>query len=405
MPATKKELILAVMVMLLIPVFGELALRAVNIQFDTQFYGPDSDLGWTLRAEAMGIFSTETRQFVVINKHGFRDAEREYDKPANTVRVAVLGNSWTEAMQVPLNKTYCAMLEKRLVEKSCFGAQRVEVLNFGVAGYSTAQELLTLRKEVWKYHPDVVIVAVYAARDIANNVRELNNAVDPERSPYFIFKGDRLVLDDSFRTVPALQPQQIILQNLSYKINDHSRVLQGLTALQRFAKIRVAMAAARERTEKSGMENLEYSIYKAPTLSAMQTGWRITEALLLEMRDEVKAHGAEFRTVILATRPQVIPEREQRVALAKKLGMEDLSYADKRIKEFGRLEGIAVTILAPALSAYAEEHLVYLNGFNRSNLGAGHWNETGHQVAAEAIASDLCAERTRKSSGTGITDR
>ena len=46
--------------------------------------------------------------------------------------------------------------------------------------------------------------------------------------------------------------------------------------------------------------------------------------------------------------------------------------------------------MAPSLSAYAQEHHVYLNGFTAKNLGMGHWNETGHRLAAEVIAKDLC---------------
>ena len=56
-------------------------------------------------------------------------------------------------MQVPLDKTYCSVLERKLSEDNCVGEKRVEVLNFGVAGYSTGQELLLLRKDIWNYHP------------------------------------------------------------------------------------------------------------------------------------------------------------------------------------------------------------------------------------------------------------
>jgi hypothetical protein len=34
---------------------------------------------------------------------------------------------------------------------------------------------------------------------------------------------------------------------------------------------------------------------------------------------------------------------------------------------------------------------MYLNGFTTVNRGAGHWNETGHRLAAETVAADLCA--------------
>lgn len=390
MPPTNKELILAALVFLAILVFGEVALRVAGSQFDAQLYAPNRSRGWGLRPGASGVVSSETRQFVRINRAGFHDKERTYEKTANTIRIAVLGNSWTEALQVPIEKSYTSVLQQKLNESSCFAGKHVEVLNFGVAGYSTGQELLTLQQEVWNYHPDLVLLAFYPARDIANNVRELNNATDPERSPYFIERAGQLILDDSFRSLPALQPRQIALQNLGYQANELIRVLQAVNALQRIGKIRLAMAAAGKRAESSGVDNLEFTIYAPPSLPAMQTAWHVTEQLILAMRDEVAAHGAQFHIVTLATRPQVIPDPAKREETMRRLGVADLSYADRRINQLGENAGIAVTNLGPPLAAYAEAHQVFLNGFNKSNWGAGHWNETGHQLAAEAITSDLC---------------
>src|SRR5271163_1915378 len=210
MPPTKKELILAALVALVLPALADVALRIGHVQFNSQLYTANQQRGWALRPSAEGLVADETRQYVRINSHGFRDLERSYEKQADTIRIAVLGNSWTEAMQVPLDKNYCSVLERKLTEQSCCAGKRFEVLNFGVSGYSTAQELLLLREEVWKYHPDVVILAFYSARDIANNVRQFNNAAEPDQSPYFVYRGNQLVLDDSFRALPAVQKRQIM---------------------------------------------------------------------------------------------------------------------------------------------------------------------------------------------------
>jgi len=403
MTPTKRELALALAVMLALPISTELALRAARAHFDPQLYAPDRGRGWALRPNAAGVVSIETRQYVRINSHGFRDQEHSYVKPPDTVRVAVLGNSWTEALQVPLEKTYCSVLAQTLTGSPCFARKRVEVLNFGVAGYSTGQELLLLQQEVWKYHPDVILVAFYPPRDIANNVRELNNAVNPGQSPYFVYRDAQLVLDASFRKLPALQPRQILLDGVGYWMNQHARILQAVDALQRFGKVRVAMAAVKERAEKFGVDNLEYSIYAPPAQPEMQTAWSVTEGLLRAMRDEVKAQGAEFRIVVLASRPQVNPDPARRAELMRKLGASNLSYADDRLRQFGAREGIPVIALAPALAEYAETHHVFLNGFNSANLGAGHWNETGHRVAAEIIAAQLCGNREGKEQIAAVT--
>jgi len=390
MPPTRKELALAVLVFLSIPFFCELGLRMAHIHFDPQLYGPDRSLGWVLRPGATGLVQTETPQWVTINSQGFRDRERTFTKSANTFRIAVLGNSWTEAMQVPIEQTFPSVLERELNQQGCLAGQQVEVLNFGAAGYSTAQELLMLQERVWKYEPDVVLLAFYPARDIANNVRELNNAISPERSPYFVLKDGKLVEDVSFQALPALQPREIVLQNLAYRLNERVQLLQAVHSLQRMAKIRFAMAAAKERAQSSGMDNLEYAIYRPPNTPEMQSAWSVAEALLRAMTNEIKEHNAKFRLVVLATRPQVIPDPVKRREIEQKLGVADLTYADQRLKEFASEQRIAITLLAPELSAYAEAHHTYLNGFNKSNLGAGHWNATGHRLAAEIIAKDLC---------------
>jgi len=391
MPPTKKELTLAALVMLVIPFIAEISLRLAHVQFEPQLYTADRQLGWSLRPGAEGTVVGENRQYVHINDHGLRDVPRSYQKPANTVRIAVLGNSWTEALQVPLDKTYCSLLERKLTGLPCFAGKQVEVLNFGVSGYSTAQEFLLLRQEVQKYHPDIVVVAFYSARDVANNVRQFNNAADPEQSPYYVYRGEKLVLDDSFQNLPAVQGRQIKSQKIRGAVNDHILVLQGVNALVRYGRARVATAAVKERAVKAGVESsMEHAIYAPPVRPALEEAWRVTEALLVAMRDEVRVHGAEFRIITLANRPQVIPDPKKRLEFMQSLGVSDLAYADERINALGVREGIPVTNLAPSLSEYAETHHEYLNGFNESNLGGGHWNETGHRLAAEAIAASLC---------------
>ena len=44
-------------------------------------------------------------------------------------------------------------MEKRLHDCPAVAGRNVEVLNFGVSGYSTAQELITLQRDVFAYSP------------------------------------------------------------------------------------------------------------------------------------------------------------------------------------------------------------------------------------------------------------
>ena len=61
------------------------------------------------------------------------------DKPPNTFRIAVIGDSFAEALQVDLDHTFWSVMERKLAEGWRGNGQRVEVLNFGVSGYGTAR--------------------------------------------------------------------------------------------------------------------------------------------------------------------------------------------------------------------------------------------------------------------------
>jgi hypothetical protein len=47
--------------------------------------------------------------------------------------------------------------------------------------------------------------------------------------------------------------------------------------------------------------------------------------------------------------------------------------------------------LADTLGRYAIEHRAYLHGGPLETPGVGHWNETGHRIAAGAVADALCS--------------
>ena len=46
-------------------------------------------------------------------------------------------------------------------------------MSFGVSGHGSGQQLMTLRHHVWKYDPDVVVLAFFAGNDISDNNAEL----------------------------------------------------------------------------------------------------------------------------------------------------------------------------------------------------------------------------------------
>ncbi|MFC1657076.1 SGNH/GDSL hydrolase family protein [Candidatus Moduliflexota bacterium] len=95
---------------------------------------------------------------ILSNGAGMRDL-REYGKqpPAGTVRIVGIGDSGMFGWDVPQDETYLARLEDSLNGREDL-AQAYQVLNFGVPGYNSQQEVELLAYRAMEYGPDIVVV-------------------------------------------------------------------------------------------------------------------------------------------------------------------------------------------------------------------------------------------------------
>jgi lysophospholipase L1-like esterase len=92
------------------------------------------------------------------NSYGLRDREYPLLKPANTLRVAVLGSSWTMGSGVEVEEIWHSVLEKELNEAGA-GEQNYEFINFGVDQYGLGELVAVLETKVPAFSPDLVIIA------------------------------------------------------------------------------------------------------------------------------------------------------------------------------------------------------------------------------------------------------
>jgi hypothetical protein len=101
-------------------------------------------------------------QEVSTNRWGMRDRDYEQKKPPGVYRVAILGSSISMGWGVADDESYENLLEDRL--NSEFGAgsyERVEILNFSVAGFSDFQKLWAFERAL-DFEPDVVLWEMHA---------------------------------------------------------------------------------------------------------------------------------------------------------------------------------------------------------------------------------------------------
>ena len=110
--------------------------------------------------------SADGRWSLTTNSQGYRDTrEWQYPRKPDVRRILVLGDSHTEGFECRQERTYAAVLEKRL---AAIG-QPTEVFNCGISGFGTAEELAFLESEGLKYQPDAVVVGWFA-NDLNDNV-------------------------------------------------------------------------------------------------------------------------------------------------------------------------------------------------------------------------------------------
>jgi lysophospholipase L1-like esterase len=115
------------------------------------------DLKYELTPGASGrVWGTDLK----INSQGFRGPEPSTNP--STHRVIVLGDSIAFGNDLPLEDTFSSQLQQRLVSQG----RNLEILNFGVGGYDTLQEVSLLEIRGLKYHPDLVVVS-YCLNDIS----------------------------------------------------------------------------------------------------------------------------------------------------------------------------------------------------------------------------------------------
>ena len=120
------------------------------------------------------------------NAMGLRDKEYEISKPDNTVRVVVLGDSWSMPAGVNIEDAWHSLLEEEFNRQR--GERRYEFINFGVGGYALRQYAGVLKYKVPKYKPDLVIVGWCSTndhREPASRLYDRPYEPKPAKNPFF----------------------------------------------------------------------------------------------------------------------------------------------------------------------------------------------------------------------------
>ena len=259
------------------------------------------------------------------NSLGYRDREHPVAKPPGVFRIAVLGDSIAAGYRVERTAdTFPALLESALRRDGL----RAEVLNFGVTGYNTSQEVETLRARALRFDPDLVILAYCHNDRRPPDVRILQALRESQ--------GDR----------PVLTAGEV------------SRVLVW-SALYRF--VRYGYLDARSGEDDPGPDPATLSPGEPPRAAAGDT----VEPALRELAGLSREHGFEVLLAVFPYLPKPYEEIHAR--------------EHARLAERARELGFHHLDLRPAFKACREG--------TREKIGFDRYHPTpvGHRCAARAL--------------------
>ena len=332
---------------------------------------PDRLLGTALIPRAAYRQSSEGFSKGKINSHGLREYEYSYEKPRNTFRILIMGDSFTEALQVPLDSAFHQTLERSL--NSGNGKKNYEVVAMGMSGMGTFDELLWYRTEGRKYRPDLVICAFYLGNDFRDNSRELTRrAAASTMRPFLLENGidTQFVASKSFRAKAALVPIMRYSRVVTYVVRSIEKIRKGSRA-------------------KSAVPEFPFdlNVFRTQYDSAWTRAVQITRRIVNAFYDEVKKDSARF--IIVG-----IPDSYQFYRTLPNVQYSpipnDLNFdkPDSLLENMAAASGIRYISLSPCFqSAFKRTGLFYYGWGARA--GTGHWNERGHRLAAECLEEAL----------------
>ena len=332
----------------------------------TKIYDPA--IGFRLRPGMSGTWTVENPGHFAFNSFGFRDVEWTAAR-RRPHRVAVLGDSFAEALQVDLDQTFPKLVEAGLPD--------TEVMNFGISGQGQVEELLTYRTYVRPFRPDLVVLAFFPGNDCLDNWRRSRPSL---RFPVFVTPAP-----DGVEIHPS--PGVERLGWLRTLID--AAVLRS-SLVQRLQDARKALY--RRGTGGIGEAGLWEGAFGNPAgaVRDFDAMWGLTEKLVLQLRREVAADtGRPDGLLVVCLTEGVQVHRAQREQFLKEHPALDPDYAETRLRDFCASSGIPFLALSPEMIRFHDSSGRPLHGFD--GRGDGHYNQDGHRVAAAAIAGRLRA--------------
>ncbi len=359
----------------------------------------DPLLGWRKIPHVTG--SHVTSEYAIserMNSKGIRGPEYPYQKSRGEYRIVILGDSFAEGYTVEFSELFSEVLKDDLNHDK--SAHHYEVINMGVGGYSTDQELLLFQTEGKKYTPDLMILMFYD-----NDIWYNNQANYPRgHKPLFHMSDDgslRLTNVPVPRPEPHKKPHQsandfwknptkAMVDWISRKSSLYQFVanrIENTPYLHHLLmKIGLMKAPARVNDENKTIPIPdEFRVYERHENSDVSQAWRLTEALLAKLKEETTRIGSQLLIFYIPMRANVYLEEWQRMKTRYGISDDDWTIEQIRNRLIEICRRQSLDCIDPVAAFREEASKLQVVGKRLYFTHDGHWTAAGHKFAAEML--------------------
>lgn len=328
-----------------LPVNEGLRTLAVNSEDPVLRFTPNRDVLWSKFAD----FSMRNR--VHVNNAGFV-SDIDYDPKAKGPLLAVVGDSYVEALMVPWAKT----LHGRLAERMSGG---LRVYSFGASGAALSQYLAYARHARDAYHPAKGLVVV-----IGNDFDESLPEYKFSPGLHFFDRSDDRPSGLVLREYSPSLASRLVQRSKLFMYAVHN--LQALGAVERLRRL---VQGSQGAVGYVGQTDAE-----ASPARLRDSRWAV-DAFIALLPGSFGLKPRDIMLVVDAPRPEIYDP-----AVLEQARNSYFVLMRTYLVERARRAGVQVVDLEPVMSQdYAQQRERF--EFPRD----AHWNGHGHAVAAEAV--------------------
>ena len=289
----------------------------------------NTELGKELMPNYNFIWFTEGFAMGSVNKFGYLGPDYASKKPKETKRIALLGDSYIEGVQVFERNHFRGILEEKLNANQ----DSVQVLNFGRSNFNFSNMYAYHQLKVSKYNPDLVL--------------------------YFVSQED-LWINETDILLPNVNKETLdVVVSLDQSSVPSFKMTNGVLQTSSFAYM---LNSARRKVKKNGVVN-----------AVFDGKFQKNDKVVLLEENQLSELSASLLEKLDTTKVIIVYREKARMPISAKTTIEGL--------------GFRVIDLSPFLRALDAEG----KNPNQWRLlnSDGHWNIEGHKAVGDYLAKLL----------------